>query len=302
MVKLRLVLPFSGMLVAPKALLIVGGPTTVRLAFEVLPVPPSVEVTCTELFFTPTLFPVTFTDTVQAALDAIVPPVSDTEPLPAVAVAVPPQVLLRLLGVATTKPAGKVSVNAIPLNPRAVLGLLMVKLRLVVPFSGIDAAPKALVMLAGEATVKLADAVLPWPPLTEVTWAVVLVYCPDAAPVTVTLNMHGVLTATVALERLISPPEPLAWLVWSVPPHTVDVPGVTVRPAGSVSWNATWFSETVLPVGLVIVNCNDVVAFKAMVEGLNAFAIEGGATTLIVTDVVRPFPPSMDVTALLMLV
>ena len=45
MVKLNEVEPFSGMLAAPKALLITGGATTVMEALEVFPVPPSVEVT-----------------------------------------------------------------------------------------------------------------------------------------------------------------------------------------------------------------------------------------------------------------
>jgi len=36
--------PFSGMLAAPNALMITGGATTVMEAFEILPVPPSVEV------------------------------------------------------------------------------------------------------------------------------------------------------------------------------------------------------------------------------------------------------------------
>ena len=41
------------MLAAPNALMMTGGATTVMEALEVLPVPPSVEVTCTLLFFTP---------------------------------------------------------------------------------------------------------------------------------------------------------------------------------------------------------------------------------------------------------
>jgi hypothetical protein len=57
MVKLRLVEPFRGMLAAPNALLIVGGPTTVMLALEVLPVPPFVELTVTLLFLTPAVVP-----------------------------------------------------------------------------------------------------------------------------------------------------------------------------------------------------------------------------------------------------
>jgi hypothetical protein len=44
-VKVNEVEPFSGMLAAPNALIITGGPTTVMLAFEVFPVPPSVEAT-----------------------------------------------------------------------------------------------------------------------------------------------------------------------------------------------------------------------------------------------------------------
>jgi hypothetical protein len=45
----------------------------------------------------------------------------------------------------------------------------------VVPFSGMLAAPKALAMLGAVATVRLAVAVLPVPPLAEVTAPVVLV-------------------------------------------------------------------------------------------------------------------------------
>ena len=221
-----------------------------------------------------------------------------TELLPGTAAIALPQLLFSPLGVATTSPPGKLSVNATLVNPM-VFGFDKAKLRLVVPFSGMVAAPNDFVMVAGEATVKLADAVLPVPPFTEVTAAVVLVYCPEAAPVTVTLKVHGVPTATDALERLIAL---LVAKVCSVPPHTVELELATVRPVGSVSWNATPVSETVLPVGLLMVNCNAVVAFTAIVEGLNSFAIHGGATTLIVTDVVCPFPPSLDVIALLTLV
>src|SRR5258706_601745 len=146
MVKVSEVVAFSAIEAAPKALTSTGGPTTVMLAFDVLPVPPSVEVTCTLLFFTPAVVPCTFTDTVQLAVAANVPPDRLTEPEPATAVAVPPQVLLRLLGVATTSPAGRISVKAIPLSATVVFGLLMVKVSDVAPFSGIWAAPNALLM------------------------------------------------------------------------------------------------------------------------------------------------------------
>lgn len=118
MVKLSEVDPFSGMLAAPNALVIVGGPTTLRLAFEVFPVPPFVELTDTLLFFTPVVVPCTLTETVQLAFGARLAPERLTVEEPAVAVAVPPQVLFRLEGVATTKPAGRLSANATPLRVR----------------------------------------------------------------------------------------------------------------------------------------------------------------------------------------
>src|SRR6476646_9977546 len=188
MVKVRLVEPFSGIEAAPNALIMIGGATTVMEALEVLPVPPSVDVTCTLLFFTPAVVPVTFTETVHDALAARVPADKLMLPDPAPAVAVPPHVLFKALGVATTRPAGRVSVNAMPVSARVVFGLLMVNVSEVVPFSGMLAAPKAFVMLGGVATVRFAVAVFPVPPFVEVTFPVVLVYWPEAAPVTVTEN------------------------------------------------------------------------------------------------------------------
>jgi hypothetical protein len=121
-VNVTVVVPFRGMLAAPKALLMVGGPTTVIEALEVFPVPPSVEVTWTLLFFAPAVVPWTFTDTVQLALAASVPPLRLTDPDPPTAVAVPPQVLLRFGVEAITNPAGKLSVKAIPFRVTAVFG------------------------------------------------------------------------------------------------------------------------------------------------------------------------------------
>lgn len=76
---------------------------------------------------------------------------------PAVAVAVPLHVVLRFDGVATTSPAGKLSVNAIPFSVRFWLLLEMVNVRLVVPFSGMVAAPNCLAILGGLMTVRLAE-------------------------------------------------------------------------------------------------------------------------------------------------
>jgi hypothetical protein len=122
MVKLSEVEPFSGMLAAPNVLLITAGETTVTVALDVLPVPPSVEVTLTLLFFGPAVVPCTLSDTVQEALAASVPADKLTDEDPAVAVAVPPQLLVRSLGVSTTRPAGKESVKATPFSVTLVLG------------------------------------------------------------------------------------------------------------------------------------------------------------------------------------
>src|SRR5262249_43200460 len=156
--------------------MITGGATTVIEAFDVLPVPPSVEVACTLLFFTPAVVPCTSTDTVQEVLAARVPPERLTELAPPTAVAAPPQVFVWLGGEATTRPAGRLSVKAMPLSVTPAFALVMVKVSDVVPFNGMVAAPKALAMLGGLATVRLAVAVLPVPPLVEVTAPVVLVY------------------------------------------------------------------------------------------------------------------------------
>jgi hypothetical protein len=90
-------------------------------------------------------------------------------------------------------------------------------------------------------------------------------------------------------------------VVVSVPPQTVDVAFATVSPVGSVSVNATPVSETALAAGFVMVNVSDVVAFSAMVFGLKTLAIAGGATTWRVAVAVLPVPPSVEVTALVVL-
>jgi hypothetical protein len=173
-------LVFRATLVGLKLLLMVGGATTVKLALEVLPVPPSVEVTWTLLFFTPAVVPVTSTEKVQedpAAGDAVkVPPAKLMLPLPAVAVIVPlPQEPVTLGVEATVTPAGKLSVNATPLRATLVFGLLMVKLNVLLVFSAMLVGLNDLVMEGGWATVRLALAVLPVPPLVELTLPVVLV-------------------------------------------------------------------------------------------------------------------------------
>jgi hypothetical protein len=95
---------------------------------------------------------------------------------------------------------------------------------------------------------------------------------------------------------------PVGAVVVNVPPHTVDVLFATVSPVGSVSVNATPVSDEVLGAGFVMVNCNDVVVFSAMLVGLNALAMDGGAITVRFAVAVLPVPPSVEVTAPVVLV
>ena len=96
------------------------------------PCPPSFEVTVlVVLVCTPIAVPVTFTEKVQEAPAAKVAPARLMLFDPAVAVTVPPSHKpVRPLGVDTTKPPGRTSVNARPVSEIG-LGLVRVKLRAV---------------------------------------------------------------------------------------------------------------------------------------------------------------------------
>lgn len=94
---------------------------------------------------------------------AMLPPVKLTKPVAAVAVAVPPQVLLSALGVATNKLAGKLSVNDTLLSAEVVLELVMTNWSAVVPPLAIKAGVNVLLMVGLDNTTKVALAVLPVP-------------------------------------------------------------------------------------------------------------------------------------------
>jgi len=299
MVKVSVVVPFSGMLAAPNALLIVGGATTVRTAVAVTLVPPSVELTCTLLLLSPAVVPCTFTETAQEALAANVPPDKASEPDPAAAVAVPPHVLVRFGVAAITSPAGRLSVNDSPVRLTFVLGLLMLMVSDVVPFSGILVAPKPLVTVAGDATVRVAVLlVAPVPPLVELTAPVVLATVPDCVPVTfITIVQVAPGVAMLPPDRLML--VELAAAV-TVPPQVLLTPGVdaTCKPFVSVSLNAIPFSALVLLAGFVMVNVSVVVPFSVIAAAPKAFEIAGGATTLTSAVLLaKPVPPCVELIA-----
>jgi hypothetical protein len=169
MVNVSEVVEFCPICALPNAFPIVGGAITVVLAAAIVLVPASVVVDCTLLFFTPAVVPCTLTTTVHEPLDASDPPDKLTLPEADTAVTTPPHEFVMPFGVATTRPAGNVSVNARPLSAKFEFGLVFVNVSDVVPLSGIVAAPKPFVIVCTDATVSVALAVLPVPPFVELT-------------------------------------------------------------------------------------------------------------------------------------
>jgi len=122
---------------------------TVRVAvLLVLPVPKVDETGPVVLLYVPGMLEVTLTLTAQEPLSATEPPVSEMLPLPAVAVAVPPQLLVSPLGVATTTFAGRLSVNATA-SCAAAAGLAIVIVSVERPFTTIEAGLKPLAIVGG---------------------------------------------------------------------------------------------------------------------------------------------------------
>ena len=154
----------------------------------------------------------------------------------------------------------------------------------------VNVPPLALVIAAAVPTVRLAVAALPVPPLVELIVPVVFVNGPSAVAVTFTERAQEEFAATVAAasETL---PDPASAV--TTPPQELASPfGVaTTIPAGSASVNATPVSATVFAAGFVIVNVSEVDPFNETLAAPNAFAIEGGASTVTLADAVPPVPP-----------
>src|SRR5581483_5878385 len=133
---------------------------------------------------------------------------------------------------------------------------------------------------SGATTVVDALAVFPVPPLVEDTLPVVLFFKPSVEPVTVTLKVQVPLGAMLAPLKAIAL---VAAVVASVPPHCDAEESGTVNPAGSVSLNATPVSVVVV-FGFVIVKLNVVVSPRLNDTAPKDLEIEGGATTVTVSE------------------
>ena len=151
---------FVGVFVGVLVGVFVGARTIIE-ALAVFPMPPFVDVTTTLLFCVPVTEPSTFTEKLHEPPAASVAPVRLTVEKPAVAAMVPPpQLPVNPFGVATAKPTGNVSVNATLFNTVPEFGLVMMKLNVVVPFNGMVAAPKDLLIDGGATTVTVFEPVL----------------------------------------------------------------------------------------------------------------------------------------------
>ena len=206
---------------------------------------------------------VTFTVTAHELLAAMVPPVNETVPDPAVAVGVPLHVLLNPLGVATTKFAGNVSVNPTPVSPTVADGLVMVMVIVLVPPTEIVVGLNTLVVVGGATTVIVSVAVPPVPPSVELTVLVVLTCAPALMPVMLTENVHNDPAAGDAVnvppDKLTVDGEPggllMVAVIVPVPHEPVTVVEANFRPPGKVSVKAIPLSALAV-LGLVSVKLN----------------------------------------------
>lgn len=158
-VKLSVETPVGAINTGLKALLIVGGRITKMLADAVPPVTggkkvplPLSKIAVTALVvlsLLPPLMAVTLTENEQLLLAVKVKEFIVMVLLPGVAEMAAEQVPVKPLGEATTKPLGKGSLNEVLSSSVLALGLLRLKVKTVVPPTGIVASAKAFAMVGG---------------------------------------------------------------------------------------------------------------------------------------------------------
>ena len=292
----------------------VGGATTVKEAvLEVVPGLLSIEVMIPVVFAkTPLVVPLTLTETVQEVLRS-----NDTPSIPRLvapatgtvvnAAAAPQSVAIELAagGLAISNPVGKLSPKVIPVKSVVVFGLLIVKVRVVLPLIGIAPTAKPLLSVGAEITVSVSAAVLPEPPLLEVTTEDVLSLIPPTVATTSTLTTQFVSGVTDAPEkvRLVAPATGAKGGVGD-PQLVADSAGVaaTCKPSGSR------LSVKPTPVSVVRTSVLSIVKVKVLVSptrivfGLKALLMAGGAiTTRLAVLEVRPVPPSVELMTEVML-
>lgn len=178
--------------------------------------------------------------------------------------------------------------------------MLIWKVRVEVPPTGMLAGENDLLIVAGLATVSVAVLlVVPVPPLLEPTAPVMLFLTPLVVPFTLTESVHETPAAIVPPVRLTNELPPV---VENVPPQLSTAFGVlaTTTPAGRESLKATAVSATV-EFGLAMVKVSVEVPFTGTLAGAKLLLMTGGATTVMLAEAVRPVPPWVEVMALVVL-
>lgn len=285
------------MLGAPKAALSDGGPSTVRVAVLLtLPAPLSLdEIGPVVSDMTPEAAAVTLTLNVHEPLAARVAPEKPRVVAPAGAVTLPVQVLTNPLGDEIVSPAGRLSLTLTPVTANPLFGFVIAKVSDVEPPTGMFPAPNAITTVGALAIVSVAEAVLPVPPFVELTALVVSAYCPEY-PIAFTVTVHELFAATEPPVKLTELPPATAV---AVPPQVFTNPlGVATQiPDGNEFVKAAPVSAELLAAGFVNVNVSVLVPFTGIVVGLNAAAMDNGASTARLAEAVPPAPPSVELTA-----
>jgi hypothetical protein len=296
MVMVSVEMPLSAMLVGAKALVMVGGAKTLSVALPVPPAPDSVVLTLpVVLSLAPPVVALTLTLIEQEpGLTASDPPDRLMLVLPAAGANVPPQVLVAIGVVSTSRPAGKLSLMLNPLNVNA-FGLLKLMVSVEVPPTAMLVGEKLFVTTGGAATFNVAEACKLIPPSVELTMTL-FVFCPVVVALTLTL------TAQEPPADAIAPPVKLmlvaAATAVNVPPQVLVAIGAasTSRPAGKVSVKLRPESPFGLAAGLVMVIVKVEMPPTCTPVGEKAFAMVGGMKTLSVALAVPPIPPSVELT------
>ena len=209
---------------------------------------------------------------------------------PAAAVTVPAQVFDNPLGVATSRPVGKVSVKATPVSATVfAAGLLMVKVNALARLTEMAAGLKAAAMVGGATTTMPAEAVPPLPPCVEVIAVVVLFCWPATVPLMFTEKVQEVLCARLAADSVTAFVPCVA--VMDPPPQVPARPlGVeTTSPAGNVSLKAMPLSVVAVLL-FCTVKLREVEPPSGMLAAPKDLMITGGATTVMLALEVLPVP------------
>ena len=161
----------TGTLLSVNVFAIAGGPCTVTDALAGGDEGTLLEFATTVLICTPTAVPLTFNAIVQEAPAAKLPPTNETVDAPGVAVATPPQVFARLLGVLTIRPLGSGSLKFTPTAAGLTAGFVIVMVMSAVLLTAMVVGANVLVAASGNSceTLIVAQVWLAGPPFCELT-------------------------------------------------------------------------------------------------------------------------------------